>query len=81
MLFDWSDILPAAIASLSPLRKEIVMYILEQRGGGRPGYAHALRKWNLDRKQFDIEVQAAYSDIRHYLRRYGLGASSDLESV
>ncbi len=79
MLLDWSDILPAAIASLSPLRQEIVIYILRQPGRQRPSYAHALRTWSLDRKQFDIELHAAYSGIRQYLRRYGLDASSDLQ--
>jgi hypothetical protein len=81
MLFDWSEVLSAAIASLSPLRQEIVMYILGQRGGRRPSYSHALATWSLDRKQFDIELLAVYSDIRQYLRRYGLGSSSDLEFV
>jgi hypothetical protein len=78
VILNWSEVLPAAIASLSPLRQEIVMYILGQRGGRRPSYAHALAAWSIDRKQFDIEVQAVYSDIRHFLRRYGLDSSSDL---
>ena len=81
VILNWNELLPAAIASLSPLRREIVTYILEQRGGRRPSYAHALRTWSLDRQQFDIEILAMYSDIRQYLRRHGLGASSDLEFV
>ena len=81
MILNWSEVLPAAIASLSPLRQEIVTYILEQRRGRRPSYSHALAAWSLDREQFDIELQAVYSDIRHHLGRYGLGASSDLEFV
>jgi hypothetical protein len=79
VLFDWSDILPHAIGSLSPLHREIVTYILNRPGRRRPPYTHALREWNLDRDQLDAEMEAAYRGIRQFLRRQGISNSSDLE--
>jgi hypothetical protein len=79
VILNWNELLASAIASLSPLGREIITYILEQREGRRPSYSHALAAWSLDRAQFDIELRAMYSDIRQYLRRYGVGTTSDLE--
>ena len=78
MIFDWSDILPCAIASLPALQQDIVRHILHQRGARIP-YTHALRLSNLDRTRLDAEVDAAFDGIRRYLGRYGLRAASDLE--
>lgn len=66
MIFDWTDILPAAIASLPPLQRDIVLHILNQRGPRRP-YTHALRNWNLDRRELDAEIDTAFDAIRRYL--------------
>ncbi|MEI9976995.1 MAG: hypothetical protein WDO73_36045 [Ignavibacteriota bacterium] len=78
MIFDWTDILPSAIADLPPLQQEIVYHILNQRRTRCP-YTHGLRFWELDRNQLDAETHAAFEAIRRYLQRYGLRAASDLE--
>ncbi len=77
MLFRWDQILPTAIESLSPLHRDILLYVMNVPG--RPTYKYAAETWKLSHQQFDAELEAAYCAIRHHLRRYGISASSDLE--
>lgn len=79
MIFEWNEVLPAAIENLTPLHQELIVYIMGQPGKRRPSYTHAHRRWNLNCDQFNAELQYAYSAIRHYLRRFGLTTSADLD--
>ncbi len=75
----WDEILPAAIENLAPLKKEIVLAILNQPGKRKLSYAEAKQRWDLDRKEFDRELAAAFDGLRRYLSRFGLNAASDLQ--
>ena len=79
MIFNWDEILPAAIERLPPLHREILMYVILQPGKRRLSYAHANEKWGLTRAEFDVELAEAYGSVRRYLRRYGLHGPDDME--
>ena len=74
----WDQILPSAIDSLPPLHREIVAYLMAQPGRKRLSYSHVLKTWNLDREQFDRELESALHAIRQYLRRFGIVNAADL---
>ena len=80
VIFAWNEILPAAIETLPPLRRELVGYVMGQPGKQRLSYAYAMRTWGLSREQFTVELQSAYSAIRLYLGRHGITNAADLES-
>lgn len=72
--------LPAAIESLSPLHRDILMQMMNVPGKRRLSYAHASRTWGLNREQFDAEIGKAVYAIRLYLRRFGITSAADLET-
>jgi hypothetical protein len=81
VIFNWQQIIPGAIENLNPLHRDIVMYLMSLPGKRKPEYTHAKRMWNLDRDQFDRELEMAFTAIRHQLTRYALSRSTDLEFV
>jgi len=79
MVFTWTEVLPAAIRSVSPLHQEIVGHIMELPGTKERSYAHARQAWNLDRDGLNRELGCALAALRRYLRRYGITSAADLE--
>ena len=80
IIFEWHQILPAAIESLSPLHRDIVTYIINLPGKRRPSYRHAQETWSLDREHFDIELRYAYEAIRLHLLKFGVSKIADLDT-
>ena len=79
MIFTWTEILPAAIRSLSPLHQEIVGHVMEVPGKKRRSSAPARQAWNLDRDGFNRELGFALAALRLYFRRNGITSAADLE--
>jgi hypothetical protein len=79
VIFTWTEILPAAIRSLSPLHQEIVGHVMEVPGKKRRSSAPARQAWNLDRDGFNRELGFALAALRLYLRRYGIASAADLD--
>jgi hypothetical protein len=75
----WDEILPAAVASLPLLHREILTYVMSIPGRRRISFAHAMRTWNLDRGAFDAELGLALAAVRHQLRRIGVTSAGDLD--
>jgi hypothetical protein len=80
VIFDWTQMLAAAITSLNPLHQDIVLRAMNVRGKGRLRlhYTEAKRLWNLDRDEFDRELAGAFDDVRRYLIRHGIRGAEDL---
>ena len=79
MVFTWTEILPAAIRSLSPLHQEVVGHVMELPGKKQRSSAHARQALNLDRDGFKRELGCALAALRLYFRRYGITTAVDLE--
>jgi hypothetical protein len=79
MILAWTEILAAAIRSLSPLHQEIVGHMMELPGKKHRSSAHARGAWNLDRDGFNREVGCALAALRLYFRRFGITSAADLE--
>lgn len=79
MLFDWTEILPAAVLDLSPLRQEICSYLLSLTGKQKPGYTHAMKTWGLKKNDFDNELAATMTELRNNLNRRGVHRFQDLD--
>jgi hypothetical protein len=79
MISHWEDALPTAIQDLQPIHRELVEYILTLPGKKRPTYIHARRTWNLNKDQFNYELQSAFSSLRDSLKRLGVHKFSDLD--
>ena len=80
MIFEWSDLLAAAIHTLPQLHREIVLHTMQIPGKRtRWFYSEALKLWNLDRDEFDIQRRAAFEGVRIYVSRHGVTAPHDLE--
>jgi len=79
MIFDWSDILTAAIRTLPPLHQDILVRTMELPGKRKKlQYTEASRIWNLDRHEFDRQRESAFEAVRLYLIRHGVSALDDL---
>lgn len=79
MIFDWSEALPGAVQSLQPRHRQVVEYTVSLPGRKRPSYRYAFERWGLSRGEFNVELQNAYSEMRLYLRRFGITSAADLE--
>lgn len=79
MFTHWKEILPSTIVELSPLHRDIIMYIMSLPGKRRISYGHAKRTWNLDRSAFDAELAQAFRLVRQQMHRYGITGSGDLD--
>src|SRR5258708_23568951 len=64
VLTTWQQILTTAIESLSPLHRDIVMYVLSVPGKRKPAYSYAKATWNWNRDEFDLELGYAFLFIR-----------------
>jgi hypothetical protein len=82
MFTHWQEILPAVIENLSPLHRDIVMYLMNLPGKRKPAYSHAKQTWSLSRDQFDGELEDAFAAIRDQLKQQcAITSSSDLKFV
>jgi hypothetical protein len=79
VILTWTEILPAAIRSLSPLHQEIVEHVMETPGTKGRSSAHARQAWNLDRAALNRELGCALAALRLYFRRNGITSAADLE--
>lgn len=79
MLFEWTQVLPAAISDLTPLHREICGYLLTLAGKKRPSYSHAHRTWGLSKVAFDAELDSIATTLRRALERRGIRQFADLD--
>jgi hypothetical protein len=79
MFTNWSDIITAAIRTLPPLHRDIVIRTMELPGKRkRLFYSDAMNIWNLHRHEFDRQRNAAFEAVRLYLMRHGVTCPGDL---
>ena len=71
--------LPTALKDLKPFHRELVEYIANRPGKLRPTYCHAKKTWNLNKNQFNDELQSAFSALRDTLKRQGVHKLDDLD--
>ena len=82
MISNWTDMIDTALLSLPPLHRDILRLTLELPGEQKHiFYTEALRLWNLDRHQFDVEREAALDGFRQTLIRHGITRIDDLMFV
>lgn len=79
MFIEWTDIFTAAIQTLPPLHREIVIRTMEIPGKRRRlFYCEGKAFWQLDRGEFDRHRDAAFESVRIFLARHGLSSPGDL---
>lgn len=79
MIFNWTEILTAAIESLPELHRDILTATMQLPGKRKAlNYTEAARVWNLDRHEFDRQRTAALNAVRLFLIRHGITAPDHL---
>jgi hypothetical protein len=79
MIFDWNDILTAAILTLPPLHRDILTRTMDLPcKRKRLFYSEAMAMWQLERDEFDRERNAAIESVRQYLIQQGVTCPGDL---
>jgi hypothetical protein len=79
MFIDWSDLITAAIQTLQPLHRHIVVRTMEIPGKRNClYYSEGKALWNLDRKKFARQRNAAIDAVRIYVVQHGLSSPADL---
>ena len=81
MIFDASEVLPAALSDLTSLHREIAMYVMALPGKRRPTCSHALKAWGFSKIEFDRELSTTMAALRAALKRRGVHKFNDLDIV